>query len=152
MSLGSLTYSNPFIFIIICRFLYMSLAEKFEKAAVKAVQLFTSGDASSLREAWDKAGWEILKLKSYVEKGCPRSAFFGLCEEGLVKGIPRGVYSRSVKNKRYALEAVKLLNYDPKLAQNKGFLWRKITENNRINHNHQLDVVLGLYNANLINI
>ena len=34
-----------------------------------------------------------------------RGAFLGLCEEGLVKGIPAGKYSASKDNKQYAVRA-----------------------------------------------
>jgi hypothetical protein len=50
-----------------------------------------------------------LKLKVLKKKGCPKGTFLGLCEEGLVKGIPKGNYTKSVKNKKYAIKAVTVL-------------------------------------------
>lgn len=32
-------------------------------------------------------------------KGCPKGVYLGLCEEGLVKGIPKGKYTKSKKIK-----------------------------------------------------
>jgi hypothetical protein len=46
---------------------------------------------------------------SAQKKGCPRGAFLGLCEEGLVKGIPAGNYTTSKDNKAYAVRAAELL-------------------------------------------
>jgi hypothetical protein len=42
------------------------------------------------------------------KKDCPRGAFLGLCEEGLVKGIPAGKYTASKDNKAYAVRAAAL--------------------------------------------
>jgi hypothetical protein len=43
------------------------------------------------------------------KKGGPRGAFPGLCEAGLVKGIPAGRYTASKDNKAYAVRAAELL-------------------------------------------
>jgi len=39
-------------------------------------------------------------------KGCPRGAFLELCEAGMIKGIASGKYTRSKRNKEYAIDAV----------------------------------------------
>ena len=61
-------------------------------------------------EAWKKSALEIFGQASKSRKrGCPRAAFLGLCEEGLIKGFPPGNYTNAIKNKEYALKAVELL-------------------------------------------
>ncbi len=42
-------------------------------------------------------------------KSCPKGAFLGLCEEGVVQGIESGTYTTSTDNKRYALRGLALL-------------------------------------------
>jgi hypothetical protein len=85
---------------------------------------------------------------SLQEKGCPLDAFLGLCEEGLVSGVPAGTYTRSVKNKQHAVEAVGLLRFDPSLAANTSALWRRVAGDKK--HNAQMDVVIGLWRAGVI--
>ncbi|WP_420865668.1 DUF6979 family protein [Dickeya oryzae] len=53
------------------------------------------------------------------KKSCPLSAFLGLCEDGYIKGIPKGKYTKSYKNKKYAVVAADIvlasdnINHDP---------------------------------------
>jgi hypothetical protein len=74
------------------------------------------GPALEPAVAWGRA--LASETKSNREKPCPKGAFLGLCEEGLIVGVRRGSYTRSVKNKRYAVNAVKALRDDPGLADN----------------------------------
>lgn len=125
----------------------------YGKAAIKAIQLTTSGFVDSPLYAWEKATSEIFgKGRSSQKKGCPRSTFLGLCEDGLVKGIPTGQYSKSKgsKNKNYALNAVKILKQYPELSNDKNSLWIKVLKGKLITHNNQMDVVIALWNEGLI--
>lgn len=125
---------------------------KYGVTAIKAIQLLHSNVIDIPRIAWDMASKEILGDGTYAQKkACPRSAFLGLCEEGLVKGIPCGKYTISKKNKAYAIKAVQLLNIDPLLAQSPYELWHKILNGDYKSHNYQMDVVISLWNNNLIN-
>jgi hypothetical protein len=83
------------------------------------------------------------------KKGCPRGAFLGLCEEGLVKGIPAGHYGASRDNKAYALRAAELLTAG---AQNwsRSALWQAVTDDPEKTHNSQMDIVLALWKNGLI--
>ena len=130
----------------------MSLAEKYGLAARKAVDLMVIGDATSPKNAWEKAVKEVFKKEVYREKGCPRAAFLGLCEDGLIKNITPGNYTKSLKNKSYAVKAVQLLKKNPELRYNKKLLWEKIIIGKKISHNYQLDVVINLWENNLINL
>ena len=122
---------------------------KYGKAAIEATELIYDGKHP--REAWYAACEEQFSewQEAAIRKGCPSGAYLGLCEEGKINGVPKGRYTCSRLNKRYALEAVKLLRSSPSLASDKAELWRKVQEKagigKTISHNYQLDVVLALW-------
>jgi hypothetical protein len=82
------------------------------------------------------------------KKSCPRGAFLGLCEEGLVKDIPAGRYTASKDNKAYAVKAVSLL-IEGTLQATVTDLWRAVA-GPETTHNSQMDVVLALWKNGLI--
>ena len=123
----------------------------FGKAAVNSAQLLHNHTYSNPREAWESATSRIFgKGTSSQVKGCPRNAFFGLCEAGLVKGIRTGSYTRSKVNKQYAVDAVSILRRQPKLANDPLTLWELVLGGVPKSYNHQMDVVTALWNHNLI--
>jgi hypothetical protein len=123
---------------------------KYGLAAIKAVELVTSGLAKGPAYAWEKATTEIFESgTSSQKKGCPRDAFLGLCEDGLVKGIPGGCYTRSKKNKAYAVRAVRVLKETPKSTYDPSELWSEVI-GSRKTHNGQMNVVLSLWGAGLL--
>lgn len=83
------------------------------------------------------------------KKSCPRGAFLGLCEEGLVQGIPAGSYKASREDKAYAVRAVTLLTEGTE-QRSTSALWRAVTNGAEKTHNSQMDVVLALWNNDLI--
>jgi hypothetical protein len=99
--------------------------------------------------------WESAMAKLYPtspsarKKGGPRGAFLGLCEEGLVKGIPAGRYTASRDNKDYAVQAAVLLT-EGKQSWSTSALWRAVTNDPAKTHNSQMDVVLALWKNGLI--
>jgi hypothetical protein len=99
--------------------------------------------------------WESAMAKLYPtspsarKKGCPRGAFLGLCEEGLVRGIPAGRYTSSKDNKEYAVRAAALLT-EGKQNWSISSLWRAVAIDPEKTHNSQMDVVLALWNNDLI--
>ena len=63
---------------------------KYGKAAIEAIKLLASDSCHDPKDAWDKSTEEIFgRGTASQSKGCPRGAFLGLCEQGLIKG--RGV-------------------------------------------------------------
>ncbi len=84
------------------------------------------------------------------DKSCPKSTFLGLCEEGLVSGIPSGRYSRSKLNKEYALKAVGFLQACPSLASDPPSLWAKVMAGEAKVPNGQMEVVVALWEADLL--
>lgn len=123
---------------------------KYGEAAIKAVELFESGTNMDPRDAWELIANDLFAdSPSCRVKGCPKSAFLGLCEEGLVRGIPKGSYTRSQKNKSYALKAIELLKESPDLSSNPNKLWKEIISEPKA-HNSQMDVVVALWKNGLI--
>lgn len=69
---------------------------KYGDASIRAAKLIIFGEIKSPVSAWRKATGEIFgEGTSSQDKGCPRGAFIGLCEEGMIKGIPSGSYTQS---------------------------------------------------------
>lgn len=97
-------------------------------------------------EAWEASALKIFPTKkSSREKDCPRCAFLGLAEEGVIKGVPPGSYTRSKDNKRYALAAFDLLRTDPSIAGNTDKMWQTIMAGTEKQHNEQMCVVSALW-------
>ena len=83
----------------------------FGEVAVAATKLVANGNAESPKDGWMQAARrKFPNSDSSRDKGCPKCAYFGLCEERLVRDIPSGNYTRSRDNKRYAIEAVEVLS------------------------------------------
>jgi hypothetical protein len=82
-------------------------------------------------------------------KSCPRGAFLGLCEEGLVKGIPPGHYTSSKDNKAYAVRAAALLAEGTQ-SWSTNALWQAVVDDPEKVHNSQMDIVLALWKNGLI--
>ena len=123
----------------------------YGKAAMRAVRFYKTGSAMSPQDAWAKAtaeqfGWGT----SSQLKGCPKNTFLGLCEEGLIRGIPSGNYTRSRRNKKYAVDAVQILKQRPTLAINPQALWDQVMQGESKQHNQQMDVVISLWNSGLL--
>ncbi|EMR73038.1 hypothetical protein MCGE09_00263 [Thaumarchaeota archaeon SCGC AB-539-E09] len=53
----------------------MKLSDKFGLTAVKAVELYASGKAQTPKNAWQKAGYQILK-KKYTLKNHAQNQLF----------------------------------------------------------------------------
>lgn len=80
----------------------------------------------------------------------PKKYFPRLCETGKVKGIESGVFTRSKKNKAYAIKALELLIDDPSLSNDPKILWTVIQGGIAKKHNSQMDVVLALLGKDFI--
>ena len=123
---------------------------KYGDAAVQAVQLIQSGAESSPAQAWSTITKKLFPdCTNLQNKGCPKGAFLGLCNEGIVEGIPSGNYSKTAKNGEYALDAVILLRGNRFLESQPDMLWKKVAGNTK-SENHQMDVVIGLWKGKCI--
>jgi len=119
---------------------------KFGDVAIEATLLLTAAKATDPRDAWDSAA----KARLGYSKHCPRNAYIGLCEEGVVKGVQPGRWLTSDVNKSYAVKAVQALWDDPAWLKKKTLLWRKVSGPSDKAPNGQLDVVFGLWEKDLI--
>jgi hypothetical protein len=124
------------------------MANRYGEAALMAAGKEFSSSPNPI------ARWDIAMERLYPtsptarRKSCPRGAFLGLCEEGLVKGIPAGQYTASKENKSYAVNAATLLA-EGKQIWSAGSLWRAVAKPEKT-HNSQMDVVLALWKNGLI--
>ncbi|MCR8633919.1 DUF6979 family protein [Paenibacillus radicis (ex Xue et al. 2023)] len=127
---------------------------KYAQATLIATKLIENNQASTPLEAWNIATTETCGEGTWAQKkGCPKNAFLGLCEAGLVKGISKGIYterSNSQKNKGYAIKAVELLRENPELAEDLKVLWETVMDGKVMSHNYQMDVVVSLWKHGLI--
>lgn len=127
--------------------------DKYGETSVRAIELMHNNTFKSPIEAWDFATKEIFGEGTWAQKkSCPKNAFLGLCEEGLVKGIPQGLYNsrKNSKNKEYAVKAVTLIRKRPELIDNLLELWILSINGVEISHNYQMNVVQALWNKELI--
>ena len=86
------------------------------------------------------------------KKGCPKSAFLGLCEDGFVKGVPKGNYTKGKLNKAYSVKAAKLLQSKNFESITSKELWSEVMAGEIKTPNSQMEVVLSLAKNNLLNI
>lgn len=128
------------------------MGNRYGLAAVDAVKLIEKDKAITPREAWDKAlaNYYAITAAAFA-KGCPREAFLGLCEEGMIRGVHSEDYTSSIDNKNYAIKAVKMIKEDHSLTNNLSRLWKLVTFPKDIKQNSQMSVVVELWKNGLIN-
>jgi hypothetical protein len=125
------------------------MANRYGEAALMATREGSSAVMSPVAR-WESAMQTLYPSSPTARrKSCPRGAFLGLCEEGLVKGIPPGRYTSSRDNKDYAVRAAALLA-EGKQSWSTNSLWRAVTNDPEKTHNSQMDVVLALWKNGLI--
>ena len=123
------------------------MANRYGEAALIAAR---DSAGSSPVKRWQSAVERVYPTSvSAQKKGCPRGAFLGLCEDGLVKGIPAGQYTTSKDNKAYAVQAAALLSEGTR-KWSIGELWRAVSDDPEKAHNSQMDVVLALWKNGLM--
>jgi hypothetical protein len=121
---------------------------KFGDAAIRATELCVRTSPPSPQKAWNRAVAETFpESPSQREKSCPRGTFLGLCEAGCIKNVPTGRYTRSKRNKDYAVAGVRKL-FEQGAPLTPLGLWESVT--NYLEHNSQMDVVLALWHAGLL--
>ncbi|MDY8022001.1 hypothetical protein UYY96_05295 [Paenibacillus polymyxa] len=73
---------------------------KYGEVAVKTVKNLIEQKQNIPNKAWDEVTIQIFGEGSASQKkGCPKNTLLGLCGEGLLEGIPSGVYTNSKKIK-----------------------------------------------------
>ena len=122
----------------------------YARVAVEAALLAVDG-VDPIKAWGARAADVFVGRPAAILKGCAKSAFLGLAGAGLIKGVPPGAYSRSVDNRRYAQTAVRLLLEDATWATRPTRLWSTVAEKaGSKRHNGQMDVVLALWQAGLL--
>jgi hypothetical protein len=124
---------------------------KYGATAVRSVELLLSGSGSA-DAAWNRVVKELFDGPDAQRKSCPREAFLGLCEAGLIAGVPSDACNTTGspgRNRMYAIAATRLLLAEPRLAhEGKAKLWRRVIsaagDDPGKRENAQLDVVLSL--------
>jgi hypothetical protein len=125
---------------------------KYGEAAIVATQLIISNRENNPIDAWKIAMAKIYpESESSRKKGCPRNTFLGICEEGFINGIQAGNYTRSRKNKNYAIKALSILSTSNNSTLDAQKLWELVIEGQPKRHNSQMDIVLTLWSNRLIN-
>lgn len=122
---------------------------QYGDVAKLAVELLEKGEADNPPEAWEKSAKKLLNTVELQKKGCPKNSFLGLCNEGLIKGISTGNYSKPSKNGEYAVEAISILKANRFLASQPEMLWKKVAGKTK-SPNHQMDVVVSLWESEKI--
>jgi hypothetical protein len=132
---------------------------KYGDTAVRAAGLLQNG-CKSAETAWTEIAGEVFSnTREGRRKSCPKEAFLGLCQEGVIRGVSASTCTEpeSSLNRGYAREAVRLLKADPSLAHgSKIALWRRVMSevgaDQTKEHNRQMEVVLALWNKRLISV
>jgi hypothetical protein len=129
-----------------------SRTNKYAIAALRAVELIRAVPGRlTPPDAWEVATTEVYGSGTPAQKkGCPKGAFLGLCQVGYVIGIPTGDYTRSEKNREYAVAAAEMLADDPTLAGNAEALWDRVLGDEPKRHNSQMHVVIALWKQGLL--
>jgi hypothetical protein len=114
---------------------------QYPNIAIKSVTDLRENSILSPRDAWENNAKHFYPHQlSSQKKGCPKSTFLGLCEQGKVKGVKPRTYTKSKLNKQYGLAAIELLRTQPNL--NKSELWSLISKKTP---NEQMSVVIALF-------
>jgi hypothetical protein len=124
------------------------MANKFGEAALIAARLEVPAQVTA-SQRWDTAVRQLYPDKPYMQKkSAPKSAFLGLCEAGVVKGVAVAEPGAENRNKEHAVKAVELL----RAGTHKTIpaLWTAVAEGDEAPHAAQLDVVMALWKNGLI--
>ena len=105
----------------------------------------------SPRDAWERNAKKVFPTQEASrKKGCPKSTFLGLAEEGLIVGVKPGHYTTSKKNKKYAIRAHEILCSNESLAADPIALWTIVMDGDQKVPNEQMEVVISLWKKGLI--
>jgi hypothetical protein len=125
------------------------MANKYAEVATMAAVQATSG-VRPPQELWEFAAAIVFPdSPTSQHKACPKGAFLGLCEEGLIRGVLPGFYTTSKDNKAYAIRAVELLREGYPSTQPLE-LWAAVMNGAEKAHNSQMHVVIALWEQGFI--
>ena len=128
----------------------------FAKAAIYAVNIINDQNLSP-EKAWSEAISKYTKSKETRNKQCPKHVFVDLYYHKKLK-LDKPIHDKQglTLNGRYALKAIELLIKEPSLAKKKNELWKRtmleLKEDPNKAQNGQMDIVIALYDNNLLNL
>lgn len=126
------------------------MENKYGLAAVAATKYILQNKNTTPEEAWKKSISKVFPdSPSSRKKGCPKNAYLGLCENGLIKGIPSGNYTNSQLNKEYAIKAHNIIKCNTNTNVTASDLWKSVIVNEKKSHNSQMNVVMALHDHGL---
>ncbi|WP_179038531.1 DUF6979 family protein [Limnobaculum xujianqingii] len=111
---------------------------RYGEIAINALNLIHKNKYTP-EKAWDNA------VKGY-EKGCPKSAFLGLCNQGYILNVVNNKKEEITDNGRYAITAADIIFLYPNTTYTASKLWKAVGEKTARpeTHNGQMHVVLAL--------
>jgi len=119
---------------------------KYAQIALDSIVDLKDNQSLNPVDAWNNNAKDMFPDKPDSQtKSCPKSAFLGLCEDGLVSGVKSGSYTTSKLNKGYALAALSHLKFNPNLSEKE--LWSLVSDKQP---NNQMAVVKALYSQGYI--
>lgn len=125
------------------------MANRYGEGALMAVRMETYGKAMTPGDRWAQAMKTLYPTSEKAQrKTPPKGAFLGLCEAGLVQGIPPGKYGATMDNKNYAIAAMALLVAGTHKSVSS--LWTEVTQGDGTEHQAQMDIVMALWKNGLI--
>jgi hypothetical protein len=117
------------------------------REAARTARSYVVSRGMTPAQAWEEAA---KKLSGKARSSYAKTTFLGLCEAGLVKGVPPGDYAdRSGDMARYAARMVEMLIEDDEWEYDPEGLFSAATEG-KVQPQGQTDVVFGLWNHGLI--
>lgn len=136
----------------------MIIYGKYGGAALRAVHLMVQNNYDHIT-AWDMAifeafGEDLGEKKQY--KNNPKVTFLTLCSLGSISCIMPIHYDTAIKTKKYVTTAIDILSSKDKSTPiNPDDLWQEVIAAcdaaASLKHNNQMDVVLTLWYANVLN-
>ena len=121
----------------------------FEKATVHAANKIQNESTLDYGRAWTDSLSNYTKSKTTLTKGCPKNAFVDLCSFGFVKGVRKDENRKLSENGRKTIKALEILNRQDWQFKSKSEFWNK---NFGTSHQGQMDIILALKDANLLNL
>lgn len=118
----------------------------YEVSAVAAATLAARG--VHLSSASDITAKQVYGSASTAEKRCPRPAFLGLANIGVLNGVPPREYGAPGKNAQYAQTALTLVLANQDLANQPRELWRLALQDEDKRYSQQMHVLSAIWRAN----
>lgn len=122
----------------------------YGEAAVWAARMIAE-EHISRQAAWERAAARLNPFSSdAATKGCPRTTFLTLCEEGYVRGVQPGHYADGRENAGHVLALARLLVEDSDLADSSTARLWKMAGGGAKKENGQVEVAVALCRAGLL--